>query len=87
MGFKGPLYGFRDAGFGLSELGTRDFRGTLYQPENSLGGRETLFVSFLGGFCDLINIIHKMGFNFCFFVFSVVFEPKRKKDSEEKNTA
>ena len=60
MGFKGPLYGFRDAGFGLSELGTRDFQGTLYQPENSLGGRKTLFVSVL------ISV---------FFVFAVVFEP------------
>lgn len=50
MGFKGPLYGFRDAGFGLSELRTRDFQGTLYQPENSLGGRETLFVSVLISF-------------------------------------
>ena len=36
MGFKRSLYGFRDAVFGLFELGTSDFRGTLYQPENSL---------------------------------------------------
>ena len=86
--FKGPLYGFRDAGIGLCELGTRGFRGTLYQPENSLGGRETLFVSFLGGFCDLIDIIHKMGFNL-FFCFRCCFWTnlrKRKKNSEEKNT-
>ena len=63
-------------------------RGVLL-PENSLGGRETLLVRFLGSFCDLINIIHKMGFNFCFFLFSLLFlnQPaKRKKDSVEKNT-
>lgn len=54
-------------------------RGVLL-PENSLGGRETLLVRFLGSFCDLINIIHKMGFNFCFFVFAVVFEPTCKKE-------
>ena len=77
--FKGPLYGFRDAGIGLCELGTRGFRGTLYQRENSLGGRETLFVSFLGGFCDLIDIIHKWD-SICFFVFAVVFEPTCEKE-------
>ena len=72
MGFKGPMYGFRDAGFGLFELGTREFRGTLYQPKNSLGGRKTLFVSVL------ISV---------FFLFSLLFlnQPaRRKKDSEEK---